>query len=115
MGGRVSQKHGKEAAVTRLGLRTVTASCCVNWVSCCAVVQLSSPKHCCCLLSRTVEANEEPERDQQVSEPCRLLGEAAKLAVPEVSVNTFKIEKPPPLPNLTQQLVLPDFNNMHTG
>lgn len=62
-----------------------------------------------------MEANEEPGRDQQVSEPCRLLGEAAKLAVPEVSVNTFKIEKPPPLPNLTQQLVLPDFNNMHTG
>lgn len=32
---------------------------------------------------------------------------AVKLAVPEVSVNTFKIEKPPP--RLIQQLMVPDF------
>lgn len=95
VGGHISQKHGEEAAVTRLGLRTVTACCCVNWVSCCAVVQLSSTKHCCCLLSRTVETSEEPGRDQQLSDPCRLLGVAAKLAVPEVSVDTFKTENPP--------------------
>lgn len=73
----------------------------------------SAPPSTAAVCSRTGDTCEEPGRNQQLSEPCRLLGVAAKLAVPEVSVDTFKIENPPP--NLTQQLVLPDFNNAHAG